>query len=64
MTERKYIKDLNNFIGEEIIIAGWVDVRRDQGKLVFIDMRDMSGKVQCSASKSHRSYGASKRNPN
>lgn len=44
---RVYIKDLKNHIGEEIVIAGWVDVRRDQGKMVFIDMRDMSGKVQC-----------------
>jgi aspartyl-tRNA synthetase len=47
MTDRKYIKDLNKFIGQEVIIAGWVDVRRDQGKLVFMDMRDMTGKVQC-----------------
>lgn len=47
MQNRIYIKDLKNYIGSEIIIAGWVDVRRDQGKLVFIDMRDMTGKVQC-----------------
>lgn len=46
MKDRKYIKDLNSFIGQEIIIAGWVDVRRDQGKLVFMDLRDMTGKVQ------------------
>ncbi|MDE2031019.1 MAG: aspartate--tRNA ligase [Patescibacteria group bacterium] len=47
MTKRIYIKDLNNYIGQEVLIAGWVDIRRDQGKLVFMDMRDMSGKVQC-----------------
>ena len=47
MLKRTYIKDLKNFIGEEVNISGWVDVRRDQGKLVFMDMRDMSGKVQC-----------------
>lgn len=47
MTERKYIKDLNSFIGQEVVIAGWVDVRRDQGKLVFMDMRDMTGITQC-----------------
>lgn len=47
MTNRTYIKDLKDFIGKETVIAGWVDVRRDQGKLVFMDMRDMSGKVQC-----------------
>ncbi len=47
MKNRTLIKELNKFIGQEIIIAGWVDVRRDQGKLVFMDMRDMTGKVQC-----------------
>ncbi len=46
MNKRIYIKELQSHIGEEITIAGWVDVRRDQGKLVFMDMRDMSGKVQ------------------
>lgn len=45
--KRIYIKDLKNFVGQEVIIKGWVDVRRDQGKLVFVDMRDMTGKVQC-----------------
>ncbi len=34
-------------MGEEVSISGWVDIRRDQGKMVFFDMRDMSGKVQC-----------------
>lgn len=47
MKNRVYIKDLKDHIGGEIIIAGWVDVRRDQGKMVFFDMRDMTGKVQC-----------------
>ena len=47
MKNRIYIKDLKDNIGKEIIIAGWLDVRRDQGKMVFFDMRDMTGKVQC-----------------
>ena len=46
MQNRTYIKDLGNKIGEEVVIFGWVDVRRDQGKMVFADMRDMTGKVQ------------------
>lgn len=45
--KRTYIKDLNGHVGEEIIIKGWVSVRRDQGKMVFMDMRDMTGLVQC-----------------
>ena len=40
-------------VGQEVTIAGWVDVRRDQGKMVFMDMRDMSGKVQCVVLPSH-----------
>lgn len=47
MKNRIYIKDLKENVGKEITIAGWVDVRRDQGKMVFFDMRDMTGKVQC-----------------
>ncbi|HUD03901.1 MAG TPA: aspartate--tRNA ligase, partial [Candidatus Paceibacterota bacterium] len=43
---RTYIKDLEKHIGEEVSISGWVDIRRDQGKLIFFDFRDMSGFVQ------------------
>lgn len=46
MKERKYIKDLNKFVGETVSISGWVDVRRDQGKMIFLDFRDMTGIVQ------------------
>lgn len=46
MKDRKYIEDLNKFIGKEVLIAGWIDVRRDQGKMIFLDFRDMTGKVQ------------------
>ena len=44
--ERTYIKELNTKIGERALIQGWVSVRRDQGKMVFFDFRDMSGSVQ------------------
>ncbi len=44
--KRTYIKDLPEQVGQEVLIKGWVDVRRDHGKLIFIDIRDMSGKVQ------------------
>jgi len=47
MKNRVYIKDLKDNVGKEIIIAGWVNIRRDQGKMVFFDMRDMTGLVQC-----------------
>ena len=44
--ERTYIKDLREKSGQEAVIRGWVDVRRDQGKLIFFDFKDMTGKVQ------------------
>lgn len=44
--ERTYIKDLNTKIGERVLIQGWIEVRRDQGKMVFFDFRDMTGTVQ------------------
>jgi nondiscriminating aspartyl-tRNA synthetase len=53
MKNRIYIKELKNYIGKEVKIAGWVDVRRDHGKLIFIDLRDMSGKVQMVALPNH-----------
>ena len=44
--ERIFIKDLHGSVGQNTMIKGWVSVRRDQGKLVFFDFRDMSGTVQ------------------
>lgn len=44
--KRIYTKDLHDHIDKEISLFGWVDVRRDHGKLIFIDLRDVSGKVQ------------------
>jgi nondiscriminating aspartyl-tRNA synthetase len=46
MKNRIYIKELNKWLGKEVILAGWVDVRRDQGKMIFLDFRDMTGRVQ------------------
>ncbi len=43
---RTYIKDLVNHVGQEVVIKSWVDIRRDQGKLIFFDFRDVTGKVQ------------------
>ena len=38
--------DTPKFIGQEVKIAGWVNVRRDHGKIIFIDLRDISGIIQ------------------
>lgn len=44
--QRTLIKDLSSAKGEQVIVKGWIDVRRDQGKMVFLDIRDVTGKVQ------------------
>lgn len=54
MTQRTLIKDLKDHIGKEVTLKGWVDIRRDQGKLIFIDFRDATGKVQMVALPMHK----------
>jgi nondiscriminating aspartyl-tRNA synthetase len=44
--QRTYIKELAGKIGEEVMIKGWVNIRRDQGKMIFLDFRDMTGVIQ------------------
>ena len=44
--ERTFIEDLEKKVGQQVRIAGWISVRRDQGKMIFFDFRDMTGVVQ------------------
>lgn len=46
MAARTLIKNLSAKAGEAVTIQGSVEVRRDQGKLVFFDFRDRTGTVQ------------------
>lgn len=46
LTMRTYIKDIAGVVGSSVTIKAWIDVRRDQGKMVFLDLRDVTGKVQ------------------
>ncbi len=42
-----YAQELSTLnVGENVTLMGWVHRRRDLGGLIFIDIRDVSGKVQ------------------
>ena len=42
--------------GEEIILSGWINKKRDHGNLLFIDLRDNYGITQCIIDKSNESF--------
>lgn len=44
--ERTWIADTVSAVGQEVLLQGWVHVRRDMGKLIFIDLRDKTGVCQ------------------
>jgi aspartyl-tRNA synthetase len=52
----------SSFIGKRVNICGWINKRRDHGKLIFIDLRDFSGIVQIviNSNYSHAAYDMAK----
>ncbi len=44
--QRTLVLETKDLVGAEVNLFGWVNVRRDHGKIIFIDLRDKSGVVQ------------------
>jgi len=42
--------------GQEIVLSGWINKKRDHGNLLFIDLRDNYGVTQCIIDKSNQSF--------
>jgi len=42
--------------GQDIILSGWINKKRDHGNLLFIDLRDNYGMTQCIIDKSNSSF--------
>lgn len=45
--QRTYILDLSKEIGNEVKIFGFASNQREMGKITFVDLRDVTGSVQC-----------------
>ncbi|MEK7558526.1 MAG: aspartate--tRNA ligase [Patescibacteria group bacterium] len=52
--KRTHIAKLGNEVGNEVRIDGWVSIRRDHGKLIFMDVRDVSGTAQVVVLPNHK----------
>ncbi len=45
--KQTYIEQLKDHVGEEVTLKGWLYNSRSSGKLVFMQLRDGTGIVQC-----------------
>ncbi len=43
-------------IGDEVILSGWINKKRDHGNLLFIDLRDNYGITQCIIDKENSNF--------
>lgn len=60
--QRILIKNAVNKVGQEVVVEGWIHLRRDHGKLLFFSLRDRSGFLQIvvNAKVSEKAYETAK----
>ncbi|HYW69025.1 MAG TPA: asparagine--tRNA ligase [bacterium] len=49
MRQRYYIGDIGDYEGQEVTLEGWLAGRRSSGKILFLQLRDGTGFIQCVA---------------
>jgi len=47
MAPKHYVVDIGKYVNENVVLKGWVYNARSSGKLVFIELRDGTGIIQC-----------------
>ena len=47
MLNKIRVKDVGQYLGQEITLHGWLYNKRSSGKLHFLQLRDGSGIIQC-----------------
>lgn len=45
-TKRIYSSKASGFVGKTVVVKGFIRLRRDHGKLIFLDLRDKDGVIQ------------------
>ncbi|MBM4266503.1 MAG: asparagine--tRNA ligase [Deltaproteobacteria bacterium] len=46
---RAHIEEVSRHVGETVTLRGWLKGRRSSGKLLFLQVRDGTGTIQCTA---------------
>lgn len=44
--KRTFVSETVDKINQEVKVSGWIHTRRDHGKIIFLDLRDMTGLLQ------------------